>query len=356
MEIRLENTLRRERRIKTFAVIAVLLVAVVIIVAIDYMLAAFVSAFVVNYLLSPIVNALERRGVERRIAILIPFLSMGFLIGLSIYSLLPLVSEQFSHLETQLPKYQIELAGLLSDAESRFKGFAKIYNFNVSQTVNAWMLAKTSQISSVLPSVISGSISVLVLTPFFAYFMLQDGRSLSRSVLSMVPNDLFEVALNLQHQLNAQMGGFIRARFLEAAIVGFVVGAGLQIAGFPYATLLGVFAGITNLIPYLGPIIGAVPAFLIALISQDAMMTPSMGLNLFIITAIYFLGQLVDVVFIIPFVVARIVNLHPVTVVIVIIVGSQVMGILGMMISIPVASAIKLIFQTFYRHLTEMRS
>jgi putative permease len=172
----------------------------------------------------------------------------------------------------------------------------------------------------------------------------------------MVPNNLFEMALNLHHQLNDQMGAFIRARFIEAAIVGIVVWLGLQISGFPYASLLGLFAGITNLIPYLGPLIGAVPAVLIVLISPDAVMTASTGLNLIILTSIYFFAQLVDILFVIPLLVAKVVNLHPVTVIIVIIVGSQVMGILGMVISIPVASAIKLIFQAFYDHVLEFRA
>ncbi|MEK7357064.1 MAG: AI-2E family transporter, partial [Bdellovibrionota bacterium] len=308
-----------------------------------------------NYLLSPIVNSLERRGLHRNAAIMIPFLSTGVLIAVGIYNLLPLASQQFTLLESQLPKYQIDLANLVSSGEERFKGFSKLYNVSFSQTINSWMIAKTTVISSALPQFISGSATVLILTPFLAFFMLQDGRRVSRSVLAIVPNNLFELALNLHHQLNAQMGGFIRARFLEAAIVGLVVWMGLQIADFPYAILLGVFAGVTNLIPYLGPLIGAVPAVLIALISEDAMMTSSIGINLFIITAIYLLAQLIDVALIIPFVVARIVNLHPVTVIIVIIIGSQVMGVLGMMISIPVASAIKLIFQTFYKHLTEAR-
>lgn len=356
MDDRLETTLRRERRIKTIAVITILLSTVVIIFAVDFMLVSFVMAFVVNYLLSPIVNSLERKGVPRQTAIMIPFLSTGVLIGLGIYKLLPIASAQFTLLESQLPKYQVDLANLVSAAEERFKGFSKLYNYSFSQSVNSWMLAKTASISAALPEFISGSATVLILTPFLAYFMLQDGRRISRSVLAMVPNNLFELALNLHHQLNAQMGGFIRARFLEAAIVGSVVWIGLQIADFPYAILLGVFAAVTNLIPYLGPIIGAVPAVLIALISEEAMMTPAIGLNLFIITSIYMFAQLIDVALIIPFVVAKIVNLHPVTVIIVIIIGSQVMGVLGMMISIPVASAIKLVFQTFYRHLTELRS
>lgn len=351
----LKLALRRENRIKLFSVLAILLGSVVILFWVKNLLISFVLAFVTNYLLSPIVDYLERRRIPRQTAILIPFLATATLIGFGIYKILPLMTQQLTLLDSQLPKYQVDFMNLVSGTEQRFKGFFKLYNINFSQTINDWMISKSSQISDSLPAVISGSVTVMLLTPFFAFFMLQDGRRLTRTVLGFVPNSLFEIALDLQHQLNDQMGGFIRARFLEAAIVGVVVFIGLQATGFPYASLLGVFAGLTNLIPYLGPLIGAVPAILIALISEDGMIATTMSWNLIIVTSIYFFAQLVDIVFIIPFVVAKIVNLHPVTVVIVIIIGSQVMGILGMMISIPVASAMKLVFQTFYRHLTEAR-
>lgn len=356
MDPKLQTALRRERLLKLTAVSLVLITGGTILLAVNNMLVSFILAFVINYLMAPIVGFLERRGLPRQTAILIPFLAGGAVIGFGIYKVLPLITEQLTLLESHLPKYQIDLMNLVSATENRFRGFLNTYNINFSQSINSWILSKTAEVSSFLPSAISGSITVLLLSPFFAFFMLQDGRRISRSLLSLVPNNLFELALNLHYQLNEQVGGFIRARFLEAAIVGFVVWLGLQVCGFPYATLLGVFAGATNLIPYIGPVIGAVPAVLIALISNESMVTNSMSLNLIIVTSIYFFAQLVDIVFIIPLVVAKIVNLHPVTVIIVIIIGSQVMGIVGMVISIPVASATKLIFRTFYDHLTEFRS
>lgn len=355
MDAKLEASLKRETRIKLLSVLAILIGCGIVLFAVDNLLISFVLAFVTNYLLAPIVDWFERKRIPRQAAIAIPFVATGALIGLGIYMIVPRVNQQLELLGSQLPKYQADLMNLVSGAEERFKLFFKLYNVNFSQAINDWIIRKSQIVSDVLPSIVSGSLTVLILTPFFAYFMLQDGRRLTRVLMSLVPNSLFEIALDLQHQLNEQMGGFIRARFLEAAIVGAVVWIGLRITNFPYAALLALFAGLTNLIPYLGPLIGAIPALLIALISEDGMIASTMSLNLIIITSIYFFAQLVDIVLIIPFVVAKIVNLHPVTVVIVIIIGSQVMGILGMMISIPIASAIKLVFQTFYRHLTEAR-
>jgi putative permease len=161
---------------------------------------------------------------------------------------------------------------------------------------------------------------------------------------------LFELALNLKHQINEQLGGFIRARLFEAGIVGFVVWLGLAAVGFPYAILLAIFAGLTNLIPYIGPIIGAIPAILIGLV------TGLSGWVLLAVAGVYAAAQLIDNFLVIPLVVARIVNLHPVAVVIVIIVGAQMAGILGMIISIPVACILKITAVALYEHLVEFNS
>ena len=117
--------------------------------------------------------------------------------------------------------------------------------------------------------------------------------------------------------------------------------------GFEYALLLAVFAGLSNLIPYIGPVVGAIPAVLIVLVNSVP------GLEFLIVIAVYIVAQLIDNFFIIPLVVAKIVNLHPVTVAIVIIIGAQIGGILGMIISIPVACILKLTTTTVYSHLIE---
>lgn len=353
---KLEHKLARERWLKLSAFLAIHIAGVFLLFTIDNLLISFVLAFVINYLLAPLVSFFERKNIPRHIAILIPYVTSGIAIGIAIYLALPLVSAQVSSLEAQLPTYQRDLLALIERVELRLKALFNLYEFKVTHAANQWLIGKTGELSTLLPSLVSQSLTIALLAPFLAYFMLQDGRKASRGLLSMVPNQFFELALNLQHQINDQMGGFIRARFLEAAIVGVVVWAGLAIIGFPYAPLLSIFAALMNLIPYVGPIFGAVPAVLIALISEDGAVYQTMGLNLIAVTSVYFIAQLIDVLFIIPFVVARIVNLHPVTVILVIIIGAQLMGILGMVISIPVASVLKLTLTAVYNHLLEFRA
>ena len=120
--------------------------------------------------------------------------------------------------------------------------------------------------------------------------------------------------------------------------------------GCPYPVLLGLIAGLTNLIPYLGPILGAVPAFLIAMVNGYS------SLQLVSLALVYLIAQIFDAGILIPVLVAKIVDLHPVTVIVVIIAGAQVMGIVGMIISIPVAATMKVTLNTVYRHLIDTRS
>ena len=320
------------------------------------MLASFVFAIVITYLFGPISNFLERRGVPRQLSVLIPFLAGGLLIVLIAILVAPLISDQLQTLMTHLPSYQIELSALAKNVQSRIESITRFQGFTLAEQVSSFLQQKILDFSNTLPSVISKSFTVLILAPFLSFFMLLDGRTTSKKLLSLVPNNLFEVALFLHHRINEQLGGFIRARFLEAAIVGFVVWIGLLIVGFPYATLLAIIAALTNLIPYLGPLIGAAPALLIALVSTDARITASVQIDLLIVSAIYFAAQLIDMIFVIPLVVAKIVNLHPVTVIIVIILGSQVLGILGMIISIPVASTLKLIGEAVFHQVLRIRT
>lgn len=349
--------IRRERRWRLVSFATILIFSTVLVLAIEGLLASCVLAFVIAYLFSPIVDFLERRGLPRSLATFLPFLIGGAAVGIGIALILPLVIDQLGGLAERLPKYQVDLAELISAIEAKYNIYLKAGQLNLTDKFNGWLADKTSALSLALPAFVSQSFTVMLLSPFFAFFMLQDGNALSRSLLSFVPNNMFEITLNLRHQINDQLGGFIRARFLEAAIVGAVVWLGLQILGFPYATVLAIFAAATNLIPYIGPIIGAVPAVLIAMVSPEIApgVESTQTVTLVLVTGVYFVAQLIDIVFVIPLVVAKIVDLHPVTVVVMIIAGAEVAGILGMMISVPVASAAKLTFNALYSQLTNFR-
>jgi predicted PurR-regulated permease PerM len=221
---------------------------------------------------------------------------------------------------------------------------------DIRGTVEPYVVQFTEGFFQKLPAIVSNSLTVLILTPFLAFFMLLDGRDFIRSLLTLVPNNVFELALNLNAQVMSQISGFIRARVVEGLLIAVIIWAGLLFLDFPYSLLLASFAGIINIIPYVGPLLGAIPAVIIHLTNSGS------SQDLIWLLAIYGGAQVIDTALIVPFIVAKIVDLHPVVVVLVVIIGAQTMGILGMIISIPLFSALKVSFSAIYRHMTDFRS
>jgi putative permease len=345
------NLIKRERRFKLAAVLGLLAIGLTVLLAVPGMLVSFLLAFVISYLFKPAVNWLERNRIERTLAILLLYAIAATVIGISSRVLIQRASDQIESLQHDFPNYVEGLDKLIKTREAKFNAtFNSYFKLDVSSRVTQWAATSGPGFINQIPNVLSNLLTTLILAPFFAFFMLRDGRSMVHKLLALVPNQLFELALNLTYQINQQLGGFIRARLLESIIVGAVVWVGLFFMGFPYALLLASFAGLTNLIPYIGPIIGAAPAIILSVVNSDPVTRTT------IVGMIFLAAQLVDMLFIIPLVVAKIVDLHPVTVVIVIIIGSQVMGILGMIISVPVASILKLTTSEIYQHLTGFRS
>ena len=344
----MKNILHREN-LKLLYFLAILLLTFFLIFYIDNLLLSFVLAFVVYYLLAPIVNLWERKGLSRSMAIAGLYVITTIVFVTLCLIFIPLLIDQATGLEDEFPKLRDGFTKLVQDIENRINSVFHLGQFGILNSLSDWLLDQTSMYSYRIPKWISDSLTTLFLTPFLAFFMLRDGSTFKRQVLQMVPNNFFEMTMNLIHEMNDQVGSFIRARIFEALIVGMVTYLGLAFINFPFAAILALFAAATNLIPYIGPIAGAVPAVIIVLVNSDIALG-SMEMNVFAVSIVYLTAQLLDAFFIIPVVVAKIVNLHPVTVILVIILGAQVMGILGMIISIPAASLCKLFFTTLYAH------
>lgn len=338
------------RNRKMFFFLGALLLLILVILFIKNLLAAFVLSFVMFFILNPIVDNLERRGFSRLIATTIPFLIASVVLAIFIPLVVPSLVTQFESLKSDFPKYIAGLNKLLEEIQLKMEAYIPVESrASLAQEVQKRVAQFSENLFKELPEHISNSLTVLFLAPFLGFFMLVDGRELVRRLLSLVPNNFFELALNLNHQISTQMGGFIRARMLESAIVAAVIWVGLLIMGFPYALLLASVAGLLNLIPYIGPIIGAIPAFLIVAINSGS------SADYLWLSFIYGLAQIIDLALIVPLVVAKIVDMHPVTVVLAVMIGAQVMGVMGMIISIPIMGALKVTFYSLYKHMTEFR-
>ena len=192
-----------------------------------------------------------------------------------------------------------------------------------------------------IEGVISG-LTFAVIVPFVAFFFLKEGRRLTRGLIALVPNAYFELCLNLMYQANKQIGNYIRGQLLAVLVVSVLSISGLSIIGVYYALPLGLLAGLANVIPYLGPLIGIVCSSIVALATGGGLAMVAKVIMMFLIV------QLIDNVFIQPTVVAKSVELHPLVVLFVVMVGSQLMGIVGMLIAVPLTGIAKVSSQTIY--------
>ena len=199
-----------------------------------------------------------------------------------------------------------------------------------------------------IEGVISG-LTFAVLVPFVAFFFLKEGRRLTRCLMALVPNAYFELCLNLMYQANKQIGNYIRGQLLAVLLVSTLSVSGLSIIGVYYALPLGILAGLANVIPYLGPLIGIVCSSIVALATGGGLAMVTKVIVMFLVI------QLIDNVLIQPTMVAKSVELHPLVVLFVVMVGSQLMGIVGMLIAVPLTGIAKVSVQTIYEGVRQYR-
>lgn len=337
----------RERNFKTFFFITLHILILGILLLLPNVMVSTVLAFVIYYLMEPIVEYLEDRGFSRTLASAIPFLAFaGGFMYLSLW-LMPIFSDQVEAFKLQLPNYmaRIKEAGLQweHNASPWLKEFGQS---SAVESIQTYVLGKISNFFSQIPILMSSSLTIILLTPFFGFFLLHDGSNLYRNFLRIVPNHLFELMINVNHSINVQMGQFIRARLMETALMILFMFLGLSLIHFPYSLIFATITGLLNLVPYIGPVIALIPQILLCLISPElrSQVAPILLINLG--------SQVFDMVVLVPILVAKIVDLHPVVVVMAVILGGQLMGVLGMIISIPLASALKIFVTAFYRYMT----
>ncbi|MCF6179074.1 MAG: AI-2E family transporter [Geopsychrobacter sp.] len=297
-------------------------------------------SLIVTFLLDPLVLLFERTQISRTASIFAVYFILLALIGL----LLTLIGppnwqSMLDALRADFPRYIARaleyLNSLLTSLHAQFP-FLKNYDISGKFRHGAQEFLGLVLIETPRSALRLGSLFLLV--PLFSFFFLRDSRRIMRSLISLTPNRYFEMVLDIYDHVSWQLAHFIRGRILEALLIGIVVWLGLSLTDIRYAPLLGAIAGITNLVPYIGPIVGMIPGLVIALVDLGA------GPQFWWIFCVYLLiGQIIlDNFILIPILISRVANLHPLWVILAIVMGGKLYGVLGMIIGVPIASIIKI--------------
>lgn len=306
----------------------------------------FGVAYILALMLRPIQKLFYSVDLRKKIIGILMLFTLGFVFSYPLVKGIKTLTDEAHKVEYYIPKLEMYLRDKYSSVRQTIKKrFNYDVNFNPVDSLLGFAQESTKSVVVYLPKILASMLEWGLIIPLFLFFILKDERTVRFKVLRLVPNLIVERAYYLYHQFNTKFGDYIFAKFIEATIVGTIITTGLLIIDFPFAFLLGLIAAITNILPYIGPVLGFLPALGVGLVDQN----PNTTLGA--MTLLYLIANIIDLALVFPVLVSKIVNLHPIIVVVSVILGSQFGGIVGMIVSIPFAAFIKLLFEEIYLEL-----
>ncbi|HWR45352.1 AI-2E family transporter [Sporomusa sp.] len=305
---------------------------------------AVVAAFVLN----PLVNALtaislgaRKYHLPRGVAILLVFVLTALLLTvLTTFVLLPFVSE-FNNFVINLPKLTNRIRNLAMLIEHQ-ANLAQVPD-NIRQLIENGLGGAASYGIGLVRNGINAiftfatQIIELVVVPVMVYYFLKDWRSLKDGVVTLFPLTAQACAISVIEEMAVVVSNYIRGQVLISVIMGLLVFSGMYFMGVDYPIVLGLLATLTETIPIIGPIIGAIPAILMAYLAS-----PLLAIK---VAAFYIILHQIENHIIVPNIMGHTIDLHPILVIISLLIGGQLYGIAGMILAVPVAALLKVILR-----------
>jgi predicted PurR-regulated permease PerM len=300
-------------------------------------------AVVVVYLLNPVVTALERRGVPRAAGAGVVYVLFICLVALAVSLLMPVVTRQVGQVVDHFPNYVADAQAQVRRLAARF-GQEPNFRLDADQ-VRQWLAAGDNRqtvtryvtgLRSFTTSLLSGLV-IFVIGPIMAFYLLVDLPRLQRGAMALVPPGRREEMRGLMDRVSQAVGGFFRGQLLVALFVGVASSIGLWAVGLPFWLLVGIVAGVFNLVPLIGPFIAGGLAVIIALIGREPLTALWAALVLLAV-------QQIDNHLVSPNVMSRTVQLHPVVVMLALLVGASFAGLFGMLVIVPLVAVAKIVF------------
>lgn len=327
------------RWIKLISWTAIGIAGLVFLRAIGDLVRIAIISCLLAYIVDPAVVFLESRGLGRTSATAILFIIVFLLIFSLSLIFLPVLAMQITAIQDGMDSGEADaVIARLENAFSERFAFLGMKDLDLRNKAHDLMVSTGDWIMGHLLDLVS-VVTNLVLIPFTVFFVLKDGREMKKRIIRMVPNRYFEFSMNVLHKMDLQLGNFLRGQFIDAVIFAILSIFALWLLGVKYFLIIGIFAGMANLIPFLGPIAGAAPAIVVSVLD-----TGNFQLALYVVIA-FSLMKLIDDVLIQPVVVAKSVHMHPLIVLLAVIIGGKFFGILGMLLSVPAAGIIKVAVQ-----------
>jgi predicted PurR-regulated permease PerM len=315
----------------------------------------FLIGLVIAYLVLPLVHFLDRRmpsrlrdkNLARPLSILIVYLIVILFIAGNFAFLIPPVVRQGQVLWKQMPQLAARGRALVTEWLGKYQ---EAIPLNIQQQIqgNLEKLASTigqafqegiTRTVSVISSTISFFLGILVI-PFWLFYILNDEAKARESALDLIPDKIEPDLLNILHITDDIFSAYIRGQLILCLFIGAMATIGLLIVGVDFALLLGLVAGAFEILPFVGPILGAIPALFVA-----ALQSPISALWTLIV---FIVIQQIENLLLVPKVAGESVKLHPALIMVALVVGNEALGLWGMLLAVPLTAVIRDIFKYLY--------
>ncbi|WHY00530.1 AI-2E family transporter [Neobacillus sp. DY30] len=307
----------------------------------------FLFAGVLYYLFRPLVNYLQLKNIPRTLSILLIYVVFGLLITSLISLGGPVLKEQMKSFADSTP----HLIEAISDKLTELQQWINHLQENDSVDIEKASDAITESVSSSLAAigtnfmniigVLASIVTVLATVPFILYYMLKEGEKAPQQILRLLPSQQQKNGRKILADLDEALSSYIQGQILVSFCIGVMLFIGYLLIDLDYSLLVAIFSMFTNVIPFIGPILAVIPAVIIASIDSPMMVVK--------VLMVMIVVQQIEGHIISPQVMGRKLEIHPLTIISLLLAAGRMGGILGLIIAVPVYAVLKVIAHHTYR-------
>lgn len=302
----------------------------------------FVAGMVLAYFLDPVADWLQRLGLSRLMATVVILIAFIVVVVLAFVILVPVLATQMADFARKLPEYLTRLQSLITSFDPKW--LEQRFGVNAAglrEGLNSLLTSGFSLLTTVFTSIWSSGValvsvvSLFVVTPVVAFYMLLDWDRMVAEVDGWVPRDHVETVRALARDINTATAGFVRGQGTLCLVLGAMYATGLTLTGLNFAILIGFFAGLISFIPYVGSLTGLVLAVGVAFVQFWPDWTMVVA-----VACVFFVGQFIEGNILQPRLVGKSVGLHPVWLMFALFAFGALFGFVGLLIAVPASAAI----------------
>jgi predicted PurR-regulated permease PerM len=295
-----------------------------------FIILPFLIAGFITYLLRPVVEKLHEKGMHRGLAIFLIYVLFFGGIGFGLYRGIPAFINQLKDLSESAPIFTEQYRGWIDQLQKHTRTWPEGLQGRMNDGIDAFERKIDSFLALIVTILLNflNSALVIMMIPFIAFYMLKDFHLMKRGIWYLTPKQWRQKGSLFLKDVDESLGSYIRGQLLVCFVIGGAAALLFWIFHLRYPLLLGFMVGITDVIPYFGPIIGAIPAVVIA---------ATVSVKLVIITIVIILVlQFLEGNILSPIIFSKSLNLHPILIMFAITAGGEIGGVIGLILAVPV--------------------